>query len=323
MSIPPPSPLDSGRFVIEAGQLPDDDYVSPGFEVVCPDACFPNMVRGDAQNHPWPYLRREIGHAWYVDQRKPLMGFMSRDEANLLYAIARQFNQARILEIGCWLGWSTCHLGLGGGRLDVIDPVLIDPLHRSSVEDMITASGLGDTVTLHALASPDGVGQIAAQGHGPWSLFVVDGDHEAPAPEYDVEVCLKYATDDVAFVFHDLASPQVAEALRMLEAKGFNILLYQTMQIMGIAWRGRVTPVHHIPDPRVAWQLPHHLVGLPVSGVEFSGYGVGHIARLRSTVAAQSTKIAEQETVIVDLLKRLKAAGLRARVRALFGQKQA
>jgi predicted O-methyltransferase YrrM len=323
VSHPKSLPRNCKSYVIDPSQLADDDYVSPGLELICPDACFPNMVRGDALNHPWLYLRREVGHAWYVDRRKPLMGFMSRDEANLLYNIALQFKHARILEIGCWLGWSTCHLGLGGGDVDVIDPVLADPLHRSSVEDMLAATGLESSVTLHACSSPEGVAQILGEGKGPWSLFVIDGDHEAPGPERDVEICLRHATDDAAFIFHDLASPHVAEALRLLEAKGFNILIYQTMQIMGIAWRGQIMPVRHVPDPRVAWQLPHHLVGLPVSGVEFSGYAVGHVAGLRSTIAEQSKTIMAQEAIIAEQNERLKAAGLRERLRALIARNPA
>jgi hypothetical protein len=44
-------------------------------------------------------------------------------------------------------------------------------------------------------------------------------------------------------------------------------MVYQTMQIMGIAWRGQVNPVRHIPDPRVNWTLPNHLQSFMVSGV--------------------------------------------------------
>jgi SAM-dependent methyltransferase len=326
MPTPPSASTDENLAAPDATiPLSDGDYISPNLEAIYPDRYFPNMIRGDAQNHPWPYLRREVGHAWYVDQRKPLMGFMSRDEAVLLYNIGRQFRTKKILEIGCWFGWSTCHLAWGGGNVDVIDPILADPIHSASVKQMLVDSKLNNNVKLHALASPLGVEQIAAQNEGPWSLFVVDGDHEAPGPELDVDACLKYATDDVAFVFHDLASPHVSEALRMLEAKGFHILLYQTMQIMGIAWRGNVAPVHHVPDPAVPWQLPHHLVGLPVSGVRFSGYNAGYVANLRATIAQQSAKIVQQDVALTEMQAdynaRLEAAGLRSRLRSFFSRR--
>jgi hypothetical protein len=263
---------DSRSLPETSDDLPAGDYVSPGLEIVRPDHCFPHMAAGDKLSHPWKYLRREVPHTWYCDTRKPLMGFMDRDEAVLLYNIARQFRGRPALEIGCWFGWSTCHLALGGVKLDVVDPILSDPLHRDSVEHALRCCGVRDAVTLHGAASPAAIAALAAKDGAVWELFVVDGDHEPPMPERDVDACVAHAADDAAFVLHDLASPEVAAALRLLEARGFNVMVYQTMQIMGIAWRGQVTPVHHTPDPAVAWQLPHHLVGLPVSGAAFSGY---------------------------------------------------
>jgi hypothetical protein len=49
-----------------------------------------------------------------------------------------------------------------------------------------------------------------------------------------------------------------------------------------------VRPIEHVPDPAVPWQLPHHLVGFPVSGVELPGYPAG----LRKKVAEQEARIA-------------------------------
>ncbi|MEQ1726361.1 MAG: class I SAM-dependent methyltransferase [Sphingopyxis sp.] len=274
---------------LNADALPSGDYVSPGLAIVRPDACFGHMVLGDVSAHPWPYLRKEIRHNWYVDERYPLMGFISRDEAAILHNMALGFAGKRALEIGCWHGWSTCHLTLGGVALDVIDPKLCDPAHEAEIRNMLACAGTSSTVRLHGGSSPAMIAELAAAGHGPWALFFVDGDHEPPAPETDVEACLPYAADDCAFLFHDVASPHVAEALRRLEAHGFNVMLYQTMQIMAVAWRGAVQPIHHIPDPAVMWQLPHHLVGLPVSGVDLPSYAVG----LRQRLAEQSAQIAQ------------------------------
>lgn len=274
---------------LAADELSCGDYVSPGLVIVRPDACFPNMILGDVACHPWPYLRKEIGHNWYVDKRFPLMGFVSRDEAAILHNMALAFAGRAALEIGCWHGWSTCHLALGGVQLDVIDPKLADAAHEAEIRKMLTCANVSTNVRLHGGSSPAKVAELAAAGHGPWSLFFIDGDHEAPAPEADVEACLPHAADDCAFLFHDVASPHVAEALRRLEAHGFNVMLYQTMQIMAVAWRGAVQPVHHIPDPAVIWQLPHHLAGLPVSGAHLPSYPVG----LRQRLAAQSAQIAQ------------------------------
>ena len=249
--------------------FPDKDYVSPGLSVIVPDAHFPRMRVGDRSSHPWKHLRREVPHFWYADDRFPLMGFMNRDEAAILHNLALQFVGRPALEIGGWLGWSTCHLALAGVKLDVIDPAHAEPDIRAIVDQSLAGCGVTANVNLIANRSPEAVHEIARKQGKIWNLFVIDGDHEEPAPERDVLACLPYAAPDCAFVFHDLASPAVAAGLRLLQREGFNVLIYQTAQIIGFAWRGQVMPVAHVPDPDVPWQLPHHLVGLPVSGVAF------------------------------------------------------
>ena len=67
-------------------------------------------------------------------------------------------------------------------------------------------------------------------------------------------------------VFHDLVSPDVAAGLRALAAKGWNVMAYQTAQMMGVAWRGTTQPVAHSPDPSQPWEVPPHLEGIPISG---------------------------------------------------------
>jgi glycosyltransferase involved in cell wall biosynthesis/predicted O-methyltransferase YrrM len=255
-------------------RLQDKDYVSPGLRVVVPDASFPRMRPGDRWSHPWKYLRREVPHTWYADERYPLMGFVNRDEAAILHNIALQFAGKPALEIGSWLGWSTCHLALARVRLDVIDPAHADPEVRAIVDGALAHCHVADSVYIAATRSPEGVHALAVL-RGQWNLFFIDGDHEGEAPVRDVHACLPYAAEDCAFVFHDLAAPAVAAALRVLQREGFEVMVYQTAQIMGVAWRGSVAPVAHTPDPDVAWQLPHHLVGLPVSGVDFAACSDG------------------------------------------------
>ena len=244
------------------------DYISPGLEIVRPDAAFPRMRPGDQLHHPWKHLRRDVPHTWYVDDRFPLMGFLNRDEAVLLHNLARQFGGRHVLEIGSWLGWSTCHLALAGVMVDVVDPAHGDPEIRAIVEASLAAAGVADRVNLIGGTSPDAVASLAREGGRRWSLFFIDGDHERPGPVCDVLACLPYATDDCAFVFHDLASPDVAEGMRALVPEGFEVLVYQTAQLMGLAWRGDVVPVRHVPDPDVAWQIPVHLLDLPMCGVD-------------------------------------------------------
>jgi glycosyltransferase involved in cell wall biosynthesis/predicted O-methyltransferase YrrM len=253
--------------VIDRSLLPAGDYVSPGLAIVRPDAAFPNKVIADPQTCPWPYLRHNIPHNWYVDQRQPLVGFLSRDEAQILYNTARQFQGKRALEIGCWVGWSACHLALAGVRLDVIDPLLERPEFFETVDVSLTTAGVRDRVNLQPGYSPAAVHELARLETRRWSLIFIDGNHEAPGPLEDAIVCAQYAEADALVIFHDLASPAVSAGLDYFKQQGWQTRVYQTMQIMGVAWRGQVQPIAHQPDPRVTWTLPAHLQGYEVSGV--------------------------------------------------------
>jgi len=250
--------------------LPAGDYISPGLKIILPDAYFPNMIVGDTQTCPWPYLRREIPHNWYVDGRASSVGFLSRDEAHILYNTALQFSGKKALEIGCWLGWSACHLALAGVALDVVDPLLEREDIRQSVIDSIqgalNASGVQTTVELIPGYSPQRVEEFAAQFNRKWSLIFIDGEHGGDGPLNDAIVCEKLAEKDAIILFHDLAAPDVAKGLNYLKEKGWHTVIYQTMQIMGAAWRGNVEPVAHQPDPNIVWELPAHLQGYDVSG---------------------------------------------------------
>ncbi|NJL21136.1 MAG: macrocin O-methyltransferase [Leptolyngbyaceae cyanobacterium SM1_3_5] len=255
--------------VIDRSLLPHGDYVAPGLAIVRPDAAFPNKIIGDPNTCPWPHLRRTIGHHWYVDRLQPQVGFLSRDEAQILYNNALQFQGKPALEIGCWLGWSACHLALAGVELDVIDPMLGRSEFYESVDASLTAAGVRDRVNLVAGYSPQAVEALAAAGR----QVVFDlhrRDHDAPAPLNDAIACLPFAAPDAMIVFHDLASPDVAAGLDYLKEQGWKTKVYQTMQIMGVAWRGNVEAIDHQPDPAVNWPLPDHLRDYEISGIDGS-----------------------------------------------------
>ncbi|MBE9119553.1 glycosyltransferase [Tychonema sp. LEGE 07199] len=246
------------------------DYVSPGFQIIRPDCYFPNMILTDPNTSDWPYLRREIPHNWYADKRYPFIGFLNRDEAHILYNTALQFSGKKALEIGCWLGWSACHLALAGVELDVVDPLLErDDIRQSvidSIQGALNASGVQTTVELIPGYSPQRVEEFATQFNRQWSLIFIDGEHGGDGPLNDAIACEKLAEKDAIILFHDLAAPDVAKGLDYLKQKGWHTLIYQTMQIMGAAWRGNVEPAKHQPDPNISWELPAHLQGYDVSG---------------------------------------------------------
>lgn len=241
-------------------QFPEDDYVSPGLQQIRPDRCFPNMLFGNPQTDCiWPFLRRGIPHNWYVDQRYPNVGFINRDEAHILYNSALLFQGKRALEVGCWMGWSACHIALAGLEVDVIDPILEKPEVFESVRDSLKRAGVLGSVRLIPGSSPEKVEEIARQEQRRWSFMFIDGNHESPYPLNDAVAAEPFAEEDALVLFHDLISPGVSEALEYMRKKGWNVMIYHTMQIMGAAWRGNVKPVMHQPDPQVYWQVPEHL----------------------------------------------------------------
>ncbi|MCT7970694.1 glycosyltransferase [Laspinema olomoucense] len=243
------------------------DYISPGLKTVNLERYFPNRVMGNTDNCSWPYLRREIPHNWYVDKRQPVIGFLNPDEAHILYNSALKFKGKKGLEIGCWLGWSACHIASAGVELDVVDPLLSRPEIYESVTQSLAAAGVRDRINLLPGYSPQQVEELGAKQQQKWSLIFIDGNHEGDGPLQDAIACEKLAAEDALILFHDLASPDVARGLDYFKQKGWNTLVYQTMQIMAVAWRGKVQPVYHKPDPKINWPLPTHLQGYAVSGI--------------------------------------------------------
>src|SRR5438552_8835459 len=121
--------------------LPPGDYVSPNLQIIWPDEAFGFMTVGDTAACAWPYLRRNVPHNWYVDRRAPSIGFVSRDEAALVYNLALPMRDQRALEIGCWLGFSKVHLALAVMTLDVVDPLLAEPEFKQVVSQSLAAAG--------------------------------------------------------------------------------------------------------------------------------------------------------------------------------------
>jgi predicted O-methyltransferase YrrM len=297
------SPKLESIFLVSNNSLPVGDYVSPGFKIIQPDRCFPNMIVGDTSGCRWPYLRREIPHNWYADKRHPYIEFVSRDEAHILYNTASKFKGKKALEIGCWMGWSACHLALGGVELDVIDPILGKPEFYESVSNSLQAAGVLDSVRLIPGYSPEKVEEVAAIGDK-WSLIFIDGNHDAPGPLNDAIICERLAETDALILFHDLASPDVAQGLDYLKQRGWNTMIYQTMQIMGVAWRGNVEPVIHQPDPKIEWHLPEHLQHHPVSGtnkpqISKQDFSVDRLIKLVDKVESEVRQLNINEAVDV------------------------
>lgn len=242
------------------------DYVAANLEAPVLDYLFPNMIETDKSASTWPYFRKEIDHPFRVDRRNPTVGFINREEASLLYCNARAFKGRSGIEIGAWRGWSTAYLVAAGiAPLHVVEPLLKDPNWRCEFEEVIRGAGGTSTTILVPETSPEAVVRLGEAG-ARWSFVFIDGDHDGDAPTRDALACAPYLEDTAMVVFHDLVSPHVAAAFRALGAKGWNMMAYQTAQMMGVAWRGAIAPVAHKPDPTQPWSVPDHLKGIEIAG---------------------------------------------------------
>jgi hypothetical protein len=243
------------------------DYVADNLTAPSLDHLFPNMIEVDKGVSTWPWLRREIDHAFRVDRRNPIVGFINRDEASILYSNAKLFAGKKGIEIGAWRGWSTAHLIASSlATLHVIEPLLADPDWRAEFASITRGAGGETMTTLIPEKSPAAVTRLGASGLR-WSFAFIDGDHDGDAPTQDALACAAYMEATAMVLFHDLVSPYVAKGLRALESRGWNVMAYQTAQMLGVAWRGEVAPVAHKPDPTQVWRVPDHLRGIPISGV--------------------------------------------------------
>ena len=157
------------------------DYVSDNLDAPSLEHLFPNMIVADKRVSTWPWLRREIDHPFRVDRRNPIVGFINRDEAAVLYSNARLFAGRKGVEIGAWRGWSTAHLIASGlGSLHVIEPLLADPVWRAELEEVARAAGGTETIFVPE-ASPAAIERLGEAGVR-WSLAFIDGDHDGEAP---------------------------------------------------------------------------------------------------------------------------------------------
>lgn len=245
------------------------DYVPPGLEDPALVSLFPEAEPLNPWNVKWPHLRPAAPHIFRTDRRDPnryVTGYASYEEAVVLYNLARPFAGRRGLEIGTHFGWTGAHLLAAGLEMDFVDPAIADPARTAALVETFDQIAPG-RYRLTALPSPQAIEVVRAQGDGgPFAFAFIDGDHAGEAPANDARAVLPHLADEAVVVFHDLTSPDVAAGLAVFAAAGFSIRLVNTMQILGVATRGAVAPLRHVPDPNVPAVLPPHLAKMPRAG---------------------------------------------------------
>ncbi len=236
------------------------DYVPPG--LVAPNLLrfFPTLVPGNLRRNKWNYLRDTAPHRWRIDDRSASkgIGVLSVEEATLLYNLAIPLAGRRGLAIGCHFAWSTAHLLAAGLDLDVVDPALNRAEQYAAVQQSLDQISTTGSYRLWAAFSPSVIPAIRTVAEQPWSFVFIDGDHEGDAPRLDAEAVLPHLADTSLVAFHDLVSPYVAAGLDVFQRAGWTTRLFNTMQIMGVAWRGELDLPEHTADPSMPG-FPGHL----------------------------------------------------------------
>ncbi len=223
---------------------------------------FPSLVASDPRRNRWPYLRSAAPHNWRTDSRSrnQNIGVLSMEEAILLHHLALPYAGMRGLAIGCHFAWSTAHLLAAGLHLDVVDPKLSVREQFEAVDQSLGQIPTQGSYGLWAAFSPSIIPAIRQAKPEPWSFVFIDGDHDGEAPALDAQAVLPHCASTATVVLHDLTSPHVTAGLAVFRAAGWSTRIYNTMQIIGVAWRGAPSPVDYAPDPRVPKITDTHLL---------------------------------------------------------------
>lgn len=261
-------PIDyTGRLAIKAEAPPAVqwnaryDHYPEGFN--CPDlsSLFPYSQNTNTDTCPDKRLRREVPHIWRTDTREipSKTGNVSTEEAAILYALAGRKKEGRGIEIGSHFGWSTAHLLKAGLRIDAIDPAFSDTERFQQVSSSLQQWIDSGSVQLWPGYSPQIIPAISATQKQLYSFAFVDGNHDNNGPLLDVKALIPFLTPDAYLVFHDLTFNDVAAAVRYLKETGWHIRVYNTMQVMAVAWREGVEPPEYAGDLSHAVTLPPNL----------------------------------------------------------------
>lgn len=237
------------------------DYIPPGMSPPELLPLFPHARPGNPWAVTWPYLRKDIPHLWRIDTRHEgyVTGYASVEEAACLHHFASQFAGKRGLEIGSHYGWTAAHLLAAGLRLDCVDPAFAEPERRRQVSEALDRVPGSRGYRLWDGFSPAIVKTVRDSAPEPWSFAFIDGDHDGDAPREDAREVLRHLAPDAMVVFHDLMSPHVEAGLAACREAGFETRLINTMQILGVAWRGNVRPPAHTPDRNAQYMFAPHL----------------------------------------------------------------
>lgn len=103
------------------------------------------------------------------------------NQGKLLHILARAVAARRILEVGTLGGYSTIWLARALPPDGYLVTLEVDPHHAEIARANLAAAGIGDQVTVRLGAATDTLGQLLAEGAGPFDLVFIDADKQSNA----------------------------------------------------------------------------------------------------------------------------------------------
>jgi predicted O-methyltransferase YrrM len=166
-------------------------------------------------------------------------GYVSAQEARLLYAIAASRMPGRWIELGSHTGWSAAHVAAAGWYVTAVDPRFAEPDFRRRASENLDRAGASGRVVLTASTSEERLTQ-SQEKRLHFSGAFVDGDHEHPLR--DAQLLLPWLSEQAVVVFHDHVGQPVRDAVAWLAEQGFHVRVYDTSREMAVCWRGGWEP---------------------------------------------------------------------------------
>lgn len=216
-------------------------------------------------------------------------GLWTRDEAAILYNVARLVQPGRCIDIGCNVGWTTRHIReahtipngkhvglrcsvgefgcsaltreLEHNYIDFVDPICrLEEFRNRFVENCGWPGQPAFMTSMEWFSFLDSLPQLGGDREyqkAPYPNYVlacIDGDHEPGAPLQDAQNAYKHLADTGVIIFHDFIGGPVREAVTWLMDQGFKARVYFTPHLVACCWRGDFAPPVHEPDPRIDWR---------------------------------------------------------------------